>query len=204
MDYQTLPATEVMTKVATALQERNVTVHLVQNRSEALAKVQELIPAGGEMMTAGSTTLEQIGLVDLLKSGNHPWTNLKDAIMAEKDPAKQNELRKKSVTAAYFLGSVHALTEDGTMLVASATGSQLPGYAFSSDTVIWVVGAQKIVPDLETAFRRVREYVFPLEDERMKSVGYPGSTFGKWFIFEREIMPNRKVHLILVNEAVGF
>jgi len=63
---------------------------------------------------------------------------------------------------------------------------------------------RKIVPTLEEGMKRVREYVFPLEDNRMKSSGYPGSTIGKILIFEREIMPNRKVTLIFVNEKLGF
>jgi len=155
-------------------------------------------------MTGSSTTLEQIGFVELLKSGKHPWKNFKDILLAEKDQAKQMELRKKSVAIDYFIGSVHAVTENGEVLIASASGSQLPSYAFSSDNVIWVAGTQKIVPTVEEGFRRIREYCFPLEDKRMKSVGFPGSAIGKILLFEREIMPNRKIKLIFVNEKLGF
>lgn len=154
-------------------------------------------------MTGGSTTLEQIGFVELLKSGKHPWKNLKDEIFAEKDSAKQAELRKKSVTSEYFLGSVHAVAETGEVVVASASGSQIPSYAFSSDNVIWIVGTQKIVPNLEQGLKRVREHSLPLDDKRMKSIGYPGITIGKILIFEREIM-QRKITLIFVNEKLGF
>ena len=96
-------------------------------------------------MTGSSTTLNEIGFVELLKSGNHPWNNLKDKIVSEKDPKKQAELRKKSVLANYFLGSVHAVTQSGEVITASNTGSQLAPYAFSSNNVVWVVGTQKIV-----------------------------------------------------------
>ncbi len=204
MTYDILASPESIQKAAAGLSSRNVTVHIVNNREEALEKVKSLIPDGAEVMTGSSTTLEQIGFVDLLKSGKHPWKNLKDAIVTEKDPAKQGILRKRATLSDYFLGSVHAVTESGETVTASNSGSQLPSYAFSSDNVIWVVGAQKIVPDLEAGMKRVREYVFPLEDQHMKSLGYPGSNISKMFIFEKEIMPSRKIQMVLVKEALGF
>lgn len=204
MDYATLASPEIVQKVMAALEARKMHAVLVNTKAEALAKIQEMIPSGAEVMTASSTTLQEIGFVDLLKSKNHPWNNLKDAIVAETDPAKQTELRKKSLSADYFLGSVHAITESGQVLDASASGSQIPGYAFSSNNVIWVVGTQKIVPTLEDALTRIRTYVFPLEDARMKSVSGYGSAINKILISEGELMPNRKVTLIFVNEKLGF
>lgn len=204
MNYETLASEEIVKKTMEALKQRNVQGEFVNTKEDALERLKKLIPDGAEVMTAGSTTLDQIGFSDLLKSKNHPWKNLKDEILAEKDPAKQGELRKKSITAQYFLGSVHAVTESGEVLAASASGSQIPGYAFLSDNVIWVVGTHKIVPALEDGLRRLREYSLPLEDKRMKSIGYPGSMIAKILIFEREIMPNRKITLIFVNEKLGF
>lgn len=203
MDFQKLASKDVVQKTSKALEKRGVKAMFVETKEDALKELNALIPAGAELMTGGSTTLEQIGFVDLLKSGKHKWVNLKDKILAEKDEKKQAELRRKSITAQYFIGSVHAVTNDGVILVASASGSQIPSYAFSSDNVIWVVGAQKIVPTLEDGFTRIRECCFPLEDKRMKSVGYPGSAIGKILIFEKEIMP-RKLTLIFVNEKLGF
>ena len=156
-------------------------------------------------MTGSSTTLEQIGFVDLLKSGNHSWNNLKDAITAEADPARQKHLRKQATFADYVLGSVHAITEHGELLVASNTASQLPAYAYSSDHVIWVAGTQKIVPTLDDAFRRLHEYVFPLEDQHMKKLGAPGSAVNKVLIIYGESPYNaRTIHLVLVDEVLGF
>ncbi|HPH78516.1 MAG TPA: lactate utilization protein [bacterium] len=204
MNYDQLASRETIEKIILALKDRGVIAKLVNTRSDALAKLREMIPANADVVTGSSTTLDEIGFVDLLKSGNHPWHNLKDQIVAEKDPDKQTKLRQKSITADYFLGSIHAITETGQILVASATGSQLPSYAFSSDHVIWVVGVQKIVPTLDDAFKRLKEYVFPLEDQRMKNAGYLGSTIGKLLIFEKETMPNRKLNLIFVLEKLGF
>jgi len=203
MNYIDLANQATIEKTIEALKGRNIHPQFVQTQAEAIEAIKKLIPDSATVMTGSSTTLNQIGFTDLLKSGDHPWNNLKGAIVTETNPAKQAELRRQSSLAQFFLGSVHAITEDGIALIASASGSQLPAYAFTSDNVIWVVGAQKIVPTLDDAFKRVREFVFPLEDARMKSTGAPGSTFGKWLIFEREIMP-RKIHLILVNEVLGF
>jgi L-lactate utilization protein LutC len=204
MKYDTLASKEVIKRSMEALKARNVNVELVNTKEDALRKINALIPPGKEVMTGGSTTLDQIGLTDLLISGKHPWKNLKDQILSEKDPVKQMEFRKKSITSEYFLGSVHAVAQTGEVLIVNATGSSLPSYAFSSDNVIWIVGTQKIVPTLEEGFKRIREYCVPLEDKRMKSIGYAGTTIGKYLIFEREINENRKINLIFVNEKLGF
>jgi len=204
LKYDTLASKETVEKTMEALKTRGINPEFVDKREDALKRLKELIPPRAEVMTAGSTTLGEIGFVDLLKSGKHPWKNLKDELLAEKDPARQMELRRKSVLAEYYLGSVHAIAETGEIVIASASGSQLPAYVFTSNNVIWIVGVQKIMPTLEDAVKRVREYVLPLEDARMKREGFGGSTIGKLLLFEREINPDRKLKLILVNEKLGF
>lgn len=204
MKYDTLASKDAVKKVMTAVKQRSINPEVVDTREDALKRLQELIPRGAEVMTGSSTTLNQIGFTDLLKSGKHTWKNWKDIILSEKDAAKQMELRRKSVLSEYFLGSVHAIAETGEMVIASASGSQLPAYIFTSNNVIWVAGIQKIVPALPDAIKRVEEYVFPLEDARMKTEGAAGSTIGKLLIFKKEINPARKLTLILVNEKLGF
>ncbi len=204
MTFDTLAPKETVEKTMKALKPRGINAEFVNKKEDAFNRLKKLIPAGVEVMTGGSTTLDQIGFTNLLKSGKHPWKNLKDEILAEKDPAKQMELRKKSVTSEYMIGSVHAVVETGEVLVVNATGSSIPAYAFSSDNVIWIVGTQKIVPTIEEGFKRLREYCFPLEDKRMKSIGYSGSALGKFLLFERETNENRKITLIFVNEKLGF
>ena len=204
MNYTTLATPETIQKVTEALTARNVSVRVVNTKAEALEAIKNLIPEGSEVMSGGSETLNEIGYVEYLKSGNHGWHNVKDAIFAETDPIKQSELRQKSVHAPYFLGSVHAITEDGQVVVASGSGSQIPSYAYTSDNVIWVTGTQKIVPTLADAFTRITEYVLPLEDARMKKAMGFGSAISMWWIFEKTIMPNRKFHLIFVNEELGY
>ncbi|HLD72775.1 MAG TPA: lactate utilization protein [Candidatus Nanoarchaeia archaeon] len=204
MKYDQLHPEKVVQRVLSSLNNRGINSELVNTKEEALNRLIELIPLKAEIMTAGSTTLEEIGFINLLKSSKHKWKNLKDELLSEKNELKQEELRKKSVTAEFFIGSVHAVTEKGEVLVASASGSQIPAYSFSSDNLIWIVGVQKIVSNLNEGFKRIREYVFPLEDKRMKKAGYPGSVIGKILLFEREIMSNRKITLIFVNEKLGF
>jgi L-lactate utilization protein LutC len=204
MKWAELADEDTVRRTSDALRARGVRVDFLQTREEALKRIVELIPSGVEVMTGSSTTLKEIGFVDLLEGGKHLWNNLKEAIVKEKDPLKQMELRKRSVSAEYFLGSVHAVTQSGEVIIASNTGSQLPSYAYSSNNVVWVVGAQKIVLNLEEGMRRVREYCLPLEDQRMKQAGFAGSAIGKILIFEREAMPNRRITLIFVNEKLGF
>jgi L-lactate utilization protein LutC len=207
MDYLNLPSPERIQRTIEAVSARGITVTFVEGREDALAEIYELIPTAASVMTGASVTLQQIGLEAALKVGDHPWWNMKSEIVLEKDPVKQAVLRKQATLAEYYLGSVHAIAETGEILIASATGSQLAPYAFSSNHVIWVAGAQKIVPTLEDAFRRLREYVQPLEDRRLKQVFGPEArgVTGKILVFERESpMLKRSVNLILVNEVLGF
>jgi L-lactate utilization protein LutB len=204
LSYDKLPPKQIIKKTMKVLEDRGISTQFVETREEAFSKLKALIPPGSEIMLAGSTTLEQIGFVDLLISKKHPWKNLKDEILSEKDQVKQWKLRKKSVMADYYIGSVQAVAETGEVVIGTEGGSQFPSYAYSSDNIIWVVGAQKIVPTLEDGIKRLREYALPLTDKRMKNLGYSGTRIGKILIIERETNPNRKVTLIFVNENLGF
>jgi LUD domain len=206
MSYTALPDPEHLQRTIEAVQARGFKVELVETKEAALARLQVLVPAGAVVMTGGSVTLTQIGFDALLISGNHPWRNFKADLLAEKDPAKQSVLRMQGTQAEFFLGSVNAISETGEIVFASATGSQLPAYAFTSRNVIWVAGAQKIAATLDEALRRVREYVLPMEDQRQKNAGNKnGSFIGRILIMEREpAYLRRNLTLILVNEVLGF
>jgi len=205
MNYETLANKEVINKTTQSLSQHGIQAVVMNNRVEALEKVKSLISKGGSVMNGSSRTLEEIGFVDYLKSGNHGWKNLHEEILIEKDQAKQAMLRKQAVLSDYYLGSVHAVAETGQLVIASNSGSQLPHIVFTSPNLIFVVGVQKITPSLDVALARVREYVLPLEDKRMKDVGMGGSAISKLLIFEREpVFMGRKVHVIFVNEKLGF
>ncbi len=205
MEYNTLATKEIVAKTIEALKARNVEAFVVDSGAQALEKIKELIPAGASVMNGSSRTLEEIGFVELLKSGTHSWNNLHEAVLAEKDPAKQALLRKQSVLSDFYLGSVHALAETGELVIASNSGSQLPHIVFTSLNIIFVVGTQKITPTLADALKRLEEHVIPLEDERMKKAYGVGTAPNKVLIFNGENkMIGRKVRLIFVNEKLGF
>ena len=133
------------------------------------------------------------------------FRDLHAAVLAETDPQKQKGLRNASLLADYYLGSVHALAQTGEMIIASASGSQLPPIVFTSPNLIFVVGTQKIQATYDEAMKRLQEYVVPLENERMKSTGAAGTMLAKIFTFEREpAFMGRKVRVILVKEELGF
>ncbi len=194
---------ETVERTIAALKERGIQAELVRTKTEALERLTQLIPPGSQVMPGASKTLEDIGFVESLKSGSHEWKNVKAEIFAEKDQAKQMELRQRSILSQYYLGSVHAVTESGEVLIASAGGSQLAAYAAGAKNVIWVVGTQKIVPNLEDGLARIHKHSLPLEDQRMKGVGYPGSFVGKILIVgEGKPLSERPPHLR--RRAIGF
>ncbi|MBC7836954.1 lactate utilization protein [Acetobacteraceae bacterium] len=207
MNYKTLVSDETLQKVASELKKRNFDPIIVPDKEEALKKIQELIPLGASVMNGASRTLEEIGFIEHLKSDTHGWNNLHKAIVGESDPQKQQILRREALLSDFYLGSVHALAETGEMVIASNTGSQLPHVVYSSPNLILVIGTQKIVPTLEDGRRRLREHVVPLEDVRMKEVYGPtmGTMLNKEFIFHGESsFTGRKIHVLLVNEKLGF
>lgn len=202
--FDQLAGKETQEKVKTALEKNNFVVILAENGSDAKAKALELIPKGAEVMTMTSITAETIGLEkEINQSGN--YNAVKPKLYDEKTPAKE----KKTLGAApeYATGSVHAITEDGKVFVASGTGSQLGAYVYGADHVIWIVGAQKIVASDEMAKKRIFEYIVPLESVRArKAYNLPDTwnTFpSKIVTFNKEGVPNR-ITIILVNEVLGF
>jgi L-lactate utilization protein LutB len=206
MEYNVLAPQDIVEKTMKALSERGLLPELVTDRAQALERIKQLIPARASIMNGASRTLEEIGFVQYLKDGTHGWNNLHEAILAEKDPAKQAALRKQSVLSDFYLGSAHAVSQTGEIVIASNSGSQLPHLVFTSPNIILVASTKKITPNLDTALARLKEHVFPLEDARMKSVGFAaGSFISKLLIINREPpFLGRKFHIIFVNENLGF
>lgn len=205
MHYTTLATRAVTDQAIDALKQRGIQAMVVSDRAAALEQVKALIPAGSSVMNGSSRTLEQIGFVDYLKSGSHGWQNLHADILAEPNPAKQAQLRKEAVLSDYYLGSVHAVAATGQLVIASNSGSQLPHLVFTSPNLIFVVGTQKLTLNLDAAVTRVREYVLPLEDQRMREAGMGGSAISKLLIVEREpAFTGRKVTVLFVTEHLGF
>ncbi len=205
MNHATLATSESLTKTLSALEGRHFKAESIATGAQALTRIQELIPAGASVMNGASMTLQQIGYIEYLKSGGHGWKNLHETILTETDPVKQEELRKYSVVSDFYVGSVHAVTENGELVIASNTGSQLPHLAYTSPNVILVVSTKKIVPDIASAFDRIDTHVVPLEDERMKQVYGFGTLHAKTLILHQENPAlGRTVQVLLVEEDLGF
>ena len=205
MDYAELASEESVGKTADGLKARGFTPIIVENAKEAFDTIKKLIPEGASVMNGSSVTLEEIGFVDHLKAGGHGWKNLHEAVLQEGDKEKRAHLRKHSVVSDYYLGSVHAVTEGGELVIASNTGSQLPHLAYTSPNLILVVSTQKIVPDLARAFDRIEKHVIPLEDEHMKKLYGAGTEHNKTTILHGESSSTkRNATVILVKEKLGF
>lgn len=203
--FDELANQESIEKVVTNLKAHHIDAVVVDSGKEAHDTILRLIPHGASVMNGSSRTLEQIGFVDHLKADQHGWNNHHATILAETDPAKQGQLRQQALLSDYYLGSVHAITEEGEFVVASNTGSQLPHIAYSSANLVLVVGSQKIVSNLDEAMKRIDEYVIPLEDENMQQKYGMGTQLHKMLIFKGENpMFGRKVTVILVKEKLGF
>ena len=202
--FNQLASQERITAVISSFSERNIKGVFVETKEDALKEIFAIIPVGAEIATGSSETLREIGLLTVLKEKSHPWKNVKDNLFTEVDHLKREELRRESILADYNLQSCHAVTENGQLLIASGMGNQIAAIAYASKHIIFVVGVQKIVKNLDEAFERIHNYVVPLENERMKKTGFKkGTTLGKLLIFEKEIR-DRDVHVILVNEKLGF
>jgi len=195
-------STQSVERAAAALREHNFTVEILDDAAAARARVQELIPEGASVFTGASETLRVSGIEeDINASGRYDAIRARGQAM---DRATQlTEIWRLLASPDVIVGSVHAVTETGSLVIASASGSQLPGYAGGSLHAIWVVGAQKVVPDLSTALRRVEDHCLPLESDRaMKAYGQP-SAINRLLILNAELEPGRGT-VLLLREAIGF
>jgi L-lactate utilization protein LutB len=207
MDYTKLALDQNISRAAASIKERGIIVEVLDDRAAALSRLQELIPAGTGVSMAASVTLTEIGFEDILRSGANSWRNLKGELLAEKDLVKQAELRRLFSVPEYIVGSVQAVCETGEVVIVSQTGSQTAPYAFSAKNVIWVVGAQKIVPTLPDAMKRVREYCAArAEAKGVEKLGRAGmGLIGKVLIFENEVAYiGRSVRMLIVKEVLGY
>jgi hypothetical protein len=189
-------------RAAAALEAHGITVVRAADAEEAKRIVLGLIPAGSEVHAGASQTLQTSGISEELeKSGRHELIGPRIWSMDRETQA--DEIRRLSASPDFMLGSVHAVTETGSLIAASASGSQLGPYAGGAGKVILVVGTQKIVPDFDEGLRRIYDYVFPLEDARAEAAYGVHSGVNKILIVNREWEPGRMT-VVLVDEALGF
>lgn len=191
-------------KTIQSLKENGIDAKFVESGDDAKKEVLSMIPEGAEVMTMASTTLDTLGIPqEINDSGKYDSVRSK---LNSMDRATQgSEMQKLGAAPDWAIGSVHAATEDGHLLIASNTGSQLPAYVYGANHVIWVVGTQKIVKNIEDGIKRIYEYVLPLESVRANKAYNitTGSYVSKLLIINKEVKPNR-LTVIFVGEVLGF
>jgi hypothetical protein len=200
--YATVADDARVARTAAALEGNGISVLRAGNAEEAKRIVLGLIPDGSQVYHGASQSLEESGIAgELERSGR--YEPLRPRIFSMDRETQADDIRRLTSSPDVMLGSVHAVTETGSLVAASASGSQLGPYAAGAGRVILVVGTQKIVSDLEEAHRRIDEYAFPLEDARAQAAYGVHSGVNKVLIINREWMPGRTT-VVLVDEALGF
>jgi L-lactate utilization protein LutC len=206
MERQTIdfaaPASQAeLESLAANLRSRNFEVVIVDTAADARAAVMERIPEGAQVHSGKSKTLEDAGVFKaLMESEKYDFVRKRTLKMDRRTQA--HEIRKLSAAPDVMLGSVQAVTEVGQLVVTSASGSQIGPYASGAGHLILVIGSQKIVPDLQSAFRRMEEYVFPWEDARLRETMGLGTMITRTLIIERDYNPGRTT-IVLVREPIG-
>jgi LUD domain len=197
------PSTNDVAQTVENIQRRGIAVIRAQNDDSALKTLKTLIPPGADIMSGSSTTLIEIGFDEWVNSDTSRWRDLHRVILAENDVKKRYELRRKSVTADYFISGVNAIAQSGQIIACDKSGSRVGAWPFAAGHLILVSGTNKIVPTLGDALSRICEYAYPLENIRAKRAYGTSSKIGKCVILANEEIEGR-VTLILIDESLGY
>jgi hypothetical protein len=189
-------------RAAAALTAHGFTVEILEDVAAARTRVKDLIPEGASVFTGASETLRLSGIDGDINTGGR-YQAVKPRILAMDRVTGADEVRRLLACPDVVVGSVAAVTETGSLVVASGTGSQLPAYAGGAARAIWIVGAQKVVPDLSAALRRVEEHCLPLENARAQAVYGSPSAVNRLLVLNAELRPGRGT-VLLLREAIGF
>lgn len=189
-------------RAAAALTAHGFTVEILSDVSVARDRIGDLVPDGASVFTTASETLRLSG-IDQDINTSPDYEALKPRVLAMDRATQGDEIRKLLASPDVVMGSVAAVTETGSLVIASGSGSQLPSCAGGAGRRIWIIGAQKVVPDLSTALRRVEDHCLPLESARTQEVyGWPSAVNGL-LILHAEPRPGRST-VLLLREAIGF
>jgi LUD domain len=200
--FATLGDEDRVRRTAAALEKNGMTVLRAADAADAKRIVLDLIPEGAQVHHGASQTLEATGIQREIETSGR-YEPLRPRIWSMDRETQGDEMRRLSSSPDVMLGSVHAVTEAGSLVAASMGGSQLGPYVSGAGQVILVVGTQKIVADLDEGFRRIDEYAFPLEDARAQAAYGIHSGVNKILIVNREITPGR-ITVVLVDEVLGY
>lgn len=198
-----VPATaEQLARAAEALAAGGFSVEILDDADAARARLRALLPQGSAVFTSASETLRLSGIdEDINASGR--YQAIKPRVLAMDRATRMSEIRALTATPEVVVGSVAAVAETGSLLAASASGSQIPAYGGGAARRIWVVGAQKVVPDLSTALRRIETYAYPLEDVRARAAYGRPSAAHQILIINGDPYPGRST-VLLLRQAIGY
>jgi acyl-CoA hydrolase len=199
--FAALPDERTLAATVTALEEHGFSVEVVDDLDAARQAVLARIPAGSSVMTNTSVTLDETGIAEAINGGG-TYDSARNKMFALDFATQAQQMKAIGGQPDYALGSVHAVTRDGTLVIASASGSQLASYAWGAANVVFVVGAQKLVPTLQDAHQRVYQHSLVLEDARAQAAYGQHSSVGKILEIHQEL-PGR-IHIVLVRQPVGF
>ena len=203
-DFSQLANDATIERTKESLEKNGFFVIVVNNRQEAKEALLKILPQGANVMKNTSKTLDQIGVTEIIdSSGNYDSVHKKTLTMdRENEGWKIKEIRSVSDWA---IGSFHAVTEDGKIMMASGSGSQIPGYAYGATNVVFVAGTHKIVKDINEGFERIYTYSLPRESERINKAYNTthGSNPRRILIMNSE-KDTARTTVILVKEVLGF
>jgi len=199
--FTALPDDQTLAATVTALEEHGFSVEVVDDLDAARQAVLARIPQGSTVMTNTSVTLDEAGISDAINNGG-PYESARNKMLALDFASQGQEMKAIAGQPDYALGSVHAITQDGTLVIVSASGSQLASYAWGATNVIFVAGTQKLVPTREAARERIYQHTLKLEDARAQAAYGQHSSIGKTLEIHQEL-PGR-IHIVLVRQPVGF
>jgi acyl-CoA hydrolase len=200
--FTTLPDEHALHASVVALEEHGFSVEVVGDLDAARQAVLARIPEGASVMTNTSVTLAETGITDAINDAGGRWESARNKMFALDFASQAQEMKAIGGQPDYALGSVHAVTRDGTLVIASASGSQLASYAWGAANVIFVVGAQKLVPTLEAAHQRIYQHSLPLEDARAQAAYGQHSQVGK--ILEIHQGLPCLIRIVLIRQQVGY
>ena len=193
---------ERLERAAAALTAHGFAAEILDGAAAARTRIKDLIPEGASVFTGASETLRLSGIeADINASGR--YQAVRPRVLAMDRATHGDEIRRLLASPDIAVGSVAAVTETGSLVIASASGSQLPGYAGGAARAIWIVGAQKVVPDLSTALRRVEDHALPLESARAQVAYGQPSAINRLLVLNAEPYPGRGT-VLLLREAIGF
>jgi acyl-CoA hydrolase len=199
--FTALPDAETLAATIVALEEHGFSVEVVDDPDAARESVLARIPEGSSVMTNTSVTLQETGIADAINDGG-PYESIRNRMLALDFATQAREMKAIAGQPDFALGSVHAVTREGAVVIASASGSQLASYAWGATNVIFVVGAQKLVPTLDAARDRIFQHSLKLEDARAYAAYGQNSSVGKILEIHQEL-PGR-IHVVLIRQPLGF